>query len=154
MAKFVSTLRTLAGALSLAALAACSDATGGDRVPVTFTLIALHLAGTPAFAAGSSAAGTVTIYGTYGRGGCDTDNPTARLDGNLLVFRLELKRNTPDTCPSILQIYSYRADITTLAPGTYHVRVEHAGTPDVTDPGQNATPLGDGVRLETDVVVQ
>lgn len=154
MTKFVHTLRAAVGALSLAALAACSDTTGGDGVPVTFTRIALHLAGTPAFAAGSSAAGTVTIYGTYGRGGCDLENATARLDGNLLVFRLELKTHTEASCPDILQLSSYRADVTTLAPGTYHVRVEHAGMVDATDPGQNATPLGDGVRLEMDVVVQ
>jgi hypothetical protein len=154
MPKFVHTLHAAVGALSLAALAACSNPTGGDRVPVAFTPIALHLAGTPPFAAGSSAAGTVTIYGTYGRGGCDIENATARLDGNLLVFRLALQHNTQTGCPDILQLSSYRADVTTLAPGTYHVRVEHAGTADVADPGQNAAPLGNGVRLETDVVVQ
>ena len=147
--KLVPTFRALAGALSLAALAACSDATGGDRLPVSFTTIGPPLAGAPAFAAGSSAAGTVTIYGKYTYGGCDTPQTSARLDGADLVFRLELKHDTQHACPAFLATAGYRADISGVAPGTYHVRVEHAGM----QFDENG-PTGNGVRLEQDVTVQ
>ncbi|HSU14688.1 hypothetical protein [Longimicrobium sp.] len=146
--KLVPTLRALAGALSLAALAACSDATGGNRVPVSFNNIGVPLAGTPPFTAGSSASGTVTIYGTYTYGGCDSPKPTARVDGGDLVFRLELKHDTEHACPGFIAVSGYRADISGLAPGTYHVRVEHAGM------AAAGEPIGDGVRLEQDVTVQ
>jgi hypothetical protein len=155
MAKLASTLRSLAVPLALAALAACSSATGDDGLPVAFTPIALHLAGSPAFTAGSSAAGTVTVYGTVGLGGCDVPQASARLEGTLLVVRVAMKEPSGNVaCPDILQVIGYRAEVTALAPGTYHLRLEHANTIDVTDPGQPGTPLGDGVRLETNVTVQ
>jgi hypothetical protein len=148
--KFAPTFRALAGALSLAALAACSDSTGGDRLPVVFTGIDAPLAGVPPFSAGSSAPGTVTIYGSYTYAGCDTTGPSARRDGADLVFRLELKHDTQHLCPAFIVKAGYRADISGVAPGTYHVRVEHAGM----QFNVGGPPTGNGIRFEQDVTVQ
>jgi len=147
--KLAPTLRALAGALSLAALAACADATGGDRLPVSFTIIGPPPAGAPAFTAGSSAPGTVTVYGRYTYGGCDTPRSSARVDGGDLVFRLELKHDTQHACPAYIATAGYRADISGVAPGTYHLRVEHAGMQ-----FDESGPTGNGIRLATDVPVQ
>jgi hypothetical protein len=134
MPGFASTLRALAGALPLAALAACSAITGdGDGLPVDFAITSTNPAAPREFAAASTAPGTISISGFVGYGGCDAPRASARLEGQAVVVRVELKTNTRATCPDILIVSSYRADVKGLDP--------------------RVLPL-DGLRLETDFTVQ
>lgn len=142
--KFVSVRRMAVAAFALA-LAACENPLGEGGVPVSFTVTARP---TPDFAVLSESPRTVTIHGTYGFSGCDAPDPGARLEGNTVVFRLEMEKH-PE-CPMAGMVSGYRAVINNIPAGTYQVRVEHVGTFD----NWNGTTLPDGVRFTGNVTVE
>ncbi|HYH78907.1 MAG TPA: hypothetical protein VEX86_03900 [Longimicrobium sp.] len=144
MMRFVPRLAA-AAALALG-LAACEDPLGGGLVPVRFTVTERP---TPEFAVASEAARSVTVRGTFGFSSCDEIDPDARLDGNTLVFRLEAD-GSGGACLPVLEVRGYRAEMSSLEPDTYHVRVEHVGTTDSYD----GTTRPDGVRFEANVTVR
>lgn len=142
--KLVSVRRMAVAAFALA-LAACDNPLGEGGVPVNFTLAERP---SPDFIVLSESPRTVTINGTFGISGCDAPDPGARVEGNTVVFRLEVDHH-PE-CPAALQIRGYRAVLNNIAAGTYQVRVEHVGTTD----NWNGTTPPDGVRFTGNVTVE
>jgi hypothetical protein len=147
MKKFVPMGRIVAVAFSLA-LAACGDPLGTGGLPVRFTVADRP---TPDFAVVSEAPRTVTIRGTFGFGPCDFPDPGARVEGNTVIFRLEMeRRSNGGTCPATVEVRGYRAEIANIAAGTYQVRVEHVGTSD----NWGGPTLPNGVRFTGNVTVE
>ena len=147
MKTFLPVVRTAVAALSLA-LAACENPFGEGHMPVTFSP---RDRPTPNFFVESTRPGIVTIHGTYGISGCNEYEPDARMEGSTLVFHLEKRSGGGgDSCPMHLMIMGYRAEVSRLKGGTYHVRVEHVGTTDHYD----GVERPNGVRFEGDVMVQ
>ncbi|HEU4556559.1 MAG TPA: hypothetical protein VFS20_01875 [Longimicrobium sp.] len=136
---------SLAVAAFSLALAACEDPLGTGGVPVSFSLTNRP---SPDYAVSSESPRTVTVRGTFGFSGCDEADPGARVEGNTVIFRLEMERHSE--CPMALQILGYRAQISNIPAGTYQVRVEHVGTTDAWD----GPPLPDGVRFTGNVTVE
>ncbi|HEX8906241.1 MAG TPA: hypothetical protein VF771_15435 [Longimicrobiaceae bacterium] len=135
--------RTIAATLAVAALAACSDATGGDALAVTFTPVS-PAPGPAVFSAESTAPGTITVYGGYTFGGCDEVQSGAWLRGGVVILRVKMDHHRDQICPAFIARFGYRADIAGVPAGSRHLRVEYDGT--LYPPA--------GVQLETDVLVQ
>ena len=141
MKKFV----TLAVAAVSMALAACEDPLGAGGVPVSFTTTDRP---TPDFRVESATPRTITIHGTYGRLQCDAPDPGARVEGNTVIFRLEMERS--GECQPEVLVRGYRVVVSNIAAGNYQVRVEHVGTTD----DWTGTTQPDGVRFTGNVTVE
>ncbi len=147
MKKFAPVVRIAVAVFSLA-LAACSDPLGSGGVPVQFTLIPRP---TPDFSVESENPRTLIIRGTFGYGQCVSPDVAARVEGNTVIFRLEMEeRNNGGVCPGVITVSGYRANLTNIPAGTYQVRVEHVGTTD----NWTGTTQPDGVRFTGNVTVE